>query len=196
MSLFNFFRRKKKEPQDESETPSPEHQIFCDTAVTIFTPLLVEKGFSLTKTEVKKYFTGLTFRKGTQYIEINGSTFPTDYPYSYNIILGDGDSEDFFEHDWNSIALWRLKAKIEPTAKAREYDFPFENEIPNSLTHAKEELVKYGDAFLSGDLTLFNETRKSQNQDREPYRISYVDEDGNRQITHDEKSIEKKKKYS
>jgi hypothetical protein len=196
MSLFDFFRRKKKEPQDESENPSLEHQAFCDTAVNIFTPLLIQKGFSLTKKEVKKYFTGLTYRKGTQYIKINGSTYPTDYPYSYNIVLGDGDSENFFEYDWNSIALWRLKSKIDPTVKAKEYSFPFENQISYSLTHAKDELIKYGDTFLNGDLTLFVEIRKSQNQEREPYRISYVDENGNRQITHDEESAKKKKKYS
>lgn len=195
MFLFNFFSRKKK-PQEESENPSPEHQHFCESAINIFTPLLNEKGFSITKTEIKKYFTGLTFRRGTQYIEIRGSTFPTDYPYFYNIILGDGDSESFIEHDWNSIALWRLKAKIDPEAKAEEYAFPFENEVSLSLTHAKDELIKYGSTFLNGELTIFMETRKLQNQDREPYRISYVNENGDRQITYEEKSAQMKKKYS
>lgn len=40
------------------------------------------------------------------------------------------------------------------------------------------------------------ETRKLQNQDREPYRISYVNENGDRQITYEEKSAQMKKKYS
>jgi len=196
MSIFNFFRRKKKGKPDIRENPSPEQQQFSDAVLEIFIPLLTEHGFALTKTEVKQYSTTITFRKLMQYIRINSSTYPTDYPYSYNIILGDGDSENFFEYDWNSIALWRLKQKIEPGAKAKEYSFPYGDKIVYSLTNAKDELIKYGDTFLKSDLTLFAETRKEQNQNREPYRISYVDENGNRQITYEEESSEKKKKYS
>ena len=196
MSLFNFFRRNKKDKAEPKEIPSPEQQQFADTVVGIFTSFLSDNGFILTKTEVKQYSTTITFSKASQYIRISSSTYPTDYPYSYNIILGDGDSENFFEYDWNSITLWRLKRKIEQTEKAKEYSFPYGDKIIYSLTHAKDELIKYGDTFLKGDLTLFIETRKEQNQSRDPYRISYVDENGNRQITYEEESTEKKKKYS
>ena len=70
MSLFNFFKHKKKASENESKMPSIEQQEFSDAAVEIFTPLLVSKGFSLTKNEVEKYFTHITFRKGTQYIKL------------------------------------------------------------------------------------------------------------------------------
>ena len=193
MSIFYFFRRNKQQPTNDAETPSPEQLAFCETAVALFTPVLKEKGFDLEKTNVKKYFTGITYRKGTQYIEITGTTYPTDYPYAYNIILGDGDSDDFFEHDWNSIALWRIKASTDPTAK--EYDFPYDEDILRSLEHARNELLTFGSTFLSGNLSDFIEARKSQNKDREPYRISYADQNGNRQVTYDEKSIEMKNKY-
>ena len=196
MPLFNFFRRNKKDKAEPKETPSPEQQQFADNALGIFASFLSDNGFMLTKTEVKQYSTTITFSKATQYIRISSSTYPTDYPYSYNIILGDGDSENFFENDWNSIALWRLKQKIQPTAKAKEYSFPYGDKIVYSLTHAKDELIKYGDTFLKGNLTLFNETRKEQNQKREPYKINSPDKDGNYQTTFEPTSVEMKKKYS
>jgi hypothetical protein len=196
MSLFNFFRRNKKDASKSDESPSPEQQQFADTALDIFKDFLSEKGFELTKTEVKQYSTTITFRKRTQYIKINSSTYPTDYPYWYNIVLGDGDSEDFFEYDWNSIALWRLKEKLEPTAEAKEYSFPYDVDIVNSLTHAKNEVIKYGDTFLNGDLTLFAQTRSEANQGREPYKIHSPDKDGNYQTTYEPKSSDMKKKYS
>ncbi len=196
MQLFNFFRRKKKENQEIKEVPSPEQQEFSNTVVKIFTSFLNDNGFALIKVEVKEYSATITFRKGTQYIRISSSTYPTDYPYFYNVILGDGDSEDFFEYDWNSVALWRLKQKVEPDTKAQEYSFPYGDDLIHSLRHAKDDLTKYGDKFLQGDLVLFIAVRKEQNQNREPYRISYVDENGKRQITFDEESLNKKNKYS
>jgi len=196
MSLFNFFSRKKKDKQEPDETPSPEQQQFADIAISLFTPFLSDNGFKMIKTEIKQYSTAISFRKGTQYIRLSSSTYPTDYPYSYNVILGDGDSENFFEYDWNSIALWRLKQKIEPTTKAKEYSFPYGDKIIYSLTHAKEDLIKYGDTFIKGDLTLFIETRKEQNQNREPYKIHSPDKEGNYQTAFEPTSVEMKKKYS
>jgi len=196
MSLFKFFRRNKKDIQNVKENPSPEQQQFSDAALEIFTPFLADNGFVLTKTEIKQFSTTITFRKATQYIRITGSTYPTDYPYFYNVILGEGDSEDFIEYDWNSIALWRLKQKIEPTSKAKEYSFPYGTKIVYSLTHAKDELKKFGDTFLKGDLKLFIETRKEQTQNREPYKIHSHDKDGNYHTTFEPESVEMKKKYS
>lgn len=196
MSQFNFFKRKKKETQKVKEYPSPEQQEFFDAAISIFTPFLIEDGFVLTKTEINQYSSIITFRKNTQYIKINSSTYPRDYPYSYNIILGDGDSENFFECDWNSIALWRLKQKIEPAAEVQEYSFPYGDKIIYSLIHAKSELIKYGYKFLKGDLTLFLDARKEQNLNREPYKVYSPDKNGNYHTSFEQKSVEMKKKYS
>jgi hypothetical protein len=196
MNLFNFFGRKKKRLPGKIEDPSPGHQVFCNIATSIFTPFLHEKEFNLIKTEAEEYFTTLIFRKGTRYIKVTASTFPTDYPYSYNIILGEGDSETFPECDWNSIALWRLVKRIDPASDVKEYAFPFGDQVSGSLEQAKDDLAKYGDTFLNGDLALFIEARKFQNQDRESYRVSHVDESGNRQVSHDEVSAELKKRYS
>jgi hypothetical protein len=85
---------------------------------------------------------------------MSGSTYQTDYPYSYNIVLGDGDSENIFEWDWNSIALWRLKNQIDLTTKDKEYVFPLGGKVKFSLPHAHKQLLKFADTFLRGDLTL------------------------------------------
>jgi len=146
--------------------------------------------------EVEEYFTRIIFRNGKLYIRINGTTFPTDYPYHYNLILGEGDSEDFYESDWNSIALWQLKQKIDPDSDAKEFDFPWGDDVKISVSNANRELLEYGDKFLQGDLALFYETRSQVNQAREPYKIHRKDKDGIYKTTNEEKSVEQKKKYS
>jgi hypothetical protein len=197
VSLFKFFKKRKKVPQDESKIPSIEQKDFSDAALEVFKPLLVSKGFSLTKNEVEKYFTYITFRKGTLYIKITGDTFPTSVPWGFNVILGTGDSETFLEYDWNSIGLWQLKLTIDPTANETDYGFRYDGKVSmDQLIKAKDDLLKYGNSFLHGDLTLFLETRKSLNKKRDPYRISSLDEDDNRQIRHDDQSLEMKKKFS
>ncbi len=118
------------------------------------------------------------------------------YLYSYNIVLGEGDSDDFLEWDWNSIALWRLKNKIDPTTKAKEYEFPYGDKVKVSISNANKKLLKYADTFLRGDLTLFYETRSEQNKGRESYKIHTPDKNGNYATTDEQTSVEQKKKYT
>ena len=198
MGLLDFFKRNKKSEVETVTTkkPSPEQTLFANTVLEIISPTVEQFGFARNRTEVETYLTTIIFRKDNQYVKVSGSTYPTDYPYSYNIVLGDGDSEDFFEWDWNSIALWRLKNKIDPTIKAKEYEFPLGDKVKFSLSNANKELLKYAESFLQGDLNLFYETRSDQNKEREPYKIHKPDNNG-KYITIDEPvSVEQKKKYS
>jgi len=198
MGLFNFFRRHKKSTADpvNASKASPEHMLFAGTVLKIIGPTLESFGLALHKTEIEEYATTITFRKDKQYIKISGSTYPTDHPYFYNIILGEGDSEDVREWDWNSIALWRLKLKMNPLATAKEYEFPDGDKVELSISNANKELLQYAGAFLSGDMTLFYETRSEQNKTREPYKIYTPDENGNYTASDDPISAEQKKKYS
>jgi hypothetical protein len=198
MGILDFFKRNNKSKTETVKTskPSPEQTLFADIVLEIITPTVEKFVFQRHKTEIEEYFTTVIFRKDKQYIKISGSTYPTDYPYSYNVILGEGDSEDVYEWDWNSIALWRLKAKIDSKAKAKEFEFPYGDKVKFSVSNANEELLKYADTFLRGDLTLFHETRSEQNKDREPYKILTPDKDGNYKATDEQKSVEQKKKYS
>ena len=198
MGLLNFFKRNKKSKTETVKTkkPSPEQILFADTVLEIFSQALETFGFARHRTEIETYSSTIVFRKDRQYIKISGSTYPRDYPYSYNIILGDGDSEIFFEWHWNSIALWRLKNKIDPTIKASEYEFPTGDKVNHSVEKAKKELIKYGASFLSGDLTLFLETRSEQNKNREPYKIHTPDKNGKYITTDEPTSVEQKNKYS
>jgi len=198
MGLLDFFRRNKKAKTETVKTkkPSPEQTFFADCVLEIISPTVDQFGFKRHRTEIKTHFTTITFRNNKQYIKISGSTYPTDYPYSYNIVLGEGDSEDFFEYDWNSIALWRLKTKIDPTAKVKEYEFPFGDKVKFSISNANKELLKYADTFLRGDLTLFYETRSELNKGREPYKIHSPDKNGKYITTDEPTSVEQKKKYS
>ena len=198
MGILDFFKRNKKSKTETVKTskPSPEQTLFADNVLEIISPTVETFGFVRHRTKIEKHFTTIIFRKDKQYIKISGSTYPTDYPYSYNVILGEGESEDFSEWDWNSIALWRLKTKIAPKAKAKEYEFPHGDKVKFSVSNANKELLKYADTFLHGNMTLFYETRSEQNKNREPYKIHTPDKDGNYTTTDEPISIEKKKKYS
>jgi hypothetical protein len=198
MGQLDFFKKIKK---TDTETvilkkPSLNHIAFADKALEIFSPEMEKFGFIGHRTEIDTNLTTIVFRKDKQYIKIDGSTEPRDLNDCYNIILGEGDSEDFWEWDWNSIALWRLKRTINPKAKTQEYSFPFGDEISDNLISAKKELLKFGQTFLNGDLTLFYNTRQEQNRDREPYKIHSPDNYGKYQTIDEPRSTEMKKKYS
>jgi hypothetical protein len=198
MNILNFFKQNRKLKNETVETvkASTEQLLFAENALEILSPEIESFGFERTKTKIEKNFTQIIFRKGNQYIKIIGSTYPTDYPYSYNIILGEGESESFPETDWNSISLWRLKNQIEPNSVAKAYDFPFNEKVKFSLENAKNELVKFGIIFLNGDLDKFYEARKEQNKDREPYKIYSKDRNGNYVTVYEKESMELKQKYS
>lgn len=198
MRLLDFFKRNKKSNTEMVKTikPSPEQTLFADTVLEIISPTVEKFGFTRHKTNVNTYSSNIVWKKDKQYIKAESTNYPTDYPFYYNIVLGEGDSEDFFEYDWNSIALWRLKKMIDPTVKAQEYEFPLGDKVNLSISNANKELLKYADTFLRGDLTLFYETRSEQNKGRELYKIHTPDKNGIYTTTEEQTSAEQKKKYS
>ncbi|MES2278394.1 MAG: hypothetical protein V4592_20350 [Bacteroidota bacterium] len=196
MGIFDFLKKKlSKEPTKASE-PSLEQILFAQNVLQIIGPTIENYGFIIHKTAVEKYSTAIIYRKAAQYIKITGSTYPTDYPYYYNIILGEGDSDSFFESDWNAIALWRLKNKIAPLIKASDYSFPFGKQVKFSVSNANKELLKYGISFLNGDLTLFKETLSEQNTKREPYKVYTPTINGSFEVNDEPNSVLQKKKYT
>lgn len=98
MGLLDFFRRNKKSKTGTVRTskPSLEHILFADTVLEFICPTVEQFGFVRHRTAIETSFTHIIFRKNKQYIKISGLNYPTDYPYCYNIILGEGDSEVFF----------------------------------------------------------------------------------------------------
>ena len=198
MGHFDFFKQNKKSKTEivKIKRPSLEQAAFASAALEIIGPTIEKSGFKRHITEVDTHITSITYRNDNRYIKIQASNYPTDYPFFYTVMLGEGNSKDFFEFDWNSIPLWRLKQAIEQNVNANEYDFPFGDKITYSLTNANVELVKYADTFLKGDLILFYEVRKKQNQDKEPYKVHFPDSNGIYITTDDPKSVEQKKKYS
>lgn len=198
MGLLDFFRKNKKPKAAtaETETPSAEQLLFANAVLDIISPTLEPYGFVPNRTEVKTYSTTIVYKKGSQYIKVNSTSFPTDYPYYFNIILGEGDSEDFYEFDWNSIALWALAHTIDPQAALASYDFPYGQQVVAGVQQAQSDLLTYGSSFLNGDLTLFYKARKATNQAREPYKIYSRNANGLYTASDEPKSAEQKRKYS
>ena len=198
MNILKFFKQNIKSKSESVEIlkASAEQTLFAENALEILSPIIESFCFERIKTKIEKYSTQIIFKKENQYIKICSSTYPTDYPYSYNIVLGEGDSESFPETDWNSIALWGLKKQIEPNSKAKEYDFPYNEKVAFSIENAKDELIKFGISFLKGHLEEFYKARKEQNRNREPYKIHRKDSNGNYTTEFEKESSELKNKYS
>ncbi len=150
------------------------------------------------KRELKKvsdFGCNIIYGNGEKYIKIIASINPRDYPPNFNIVLGEG-GRNFFESDWNSIALWRMKRWIKNDPKASEYSLKEPINLNVLLDAALDDLLTYGISFLSGDMNTFYQVRIDQNKDREPYKIHKPDKTG-KYVTHDEPtSMELKKKYS
>jgi hypothetical protein len=198
MNKIEYFNRNKKLKSEKIKLlkASQEHLNFVNYALEIFSTPLEEYGFIRQKTEIEQYFSSITFKKLTSYIKIQSTTHPRDMNDCYNIILGDGDSEDFYELDWNSVSLWKIKKFLEPNVNAHEYSFPHGEKAEYSLKNGLNELLKYGQTFINGDLNTFVEVRKNYNKNREPYKIYEPGKNGS-YIKKDEPiSVEKKKKYS
>lgn len=169
MGALEFFNRNKKSGNESVKTrkPSVEQIRFADAVLTTMNPTLEKFGFVRHRTEVTTYSSTIVWRKDNRYVKISSTSAPRDYPPCYNIILGEGDSDSFFEYDWNSVALWRLKARIVPAEKSAEYMFPLGDAVYSSISYAHEELLNYANAFLQGELSLFYNVRSEQNKHRD-----------------------------
>ncbi len=203
MGLFGFFRKNRRRGENAivTENPSPEQTAFAESVLSIIAQTMAEGGFKRDKVEIKTYSTTIVFRKGKRYVKISSTSYPTDYPYHYDLDLGEGDSDNFFEYDWNSVSLARVAKIIDPHKKIDNYNFPvgdpaFEKKIKFSVENTNRDLLKYGASFLEGDLSIFYQARKEVNIEREPYKISVPDKNGVRKTTYEPISMKQKKKYS
>lgn len=152
-------------------------------------------GFKREQKKTSEFGCEIIYGNGKRYIKIAANINPRDYPPYFNIVLGEG-GRDFFESDWNSIALWRMKRWIKNDPKASEYSLKEPIDLDNLLKTALDDLQTYGISFLSGDMNTFYQVRTDQNKDREPYKIYKPDEAG-KYVTHDDPmSLKPKKKYS
>ena len=171
MRIFDFFKKKSKMIIEEDEKPSNEQNQFAEVVMEIIAPTIEKFSFELYKTEIKKYSTNITWKKEKQFIKVSSTNYPTDYPYFYNLILGEANDDSFFETDWNSIALWKFKNEINPKSKDAEYSFPIGNQVIPSIKKANTELEKYANSFLNGNLELYHKLLAEQNRNREAYKI-------------------------
>jgi hypothetical protein len=171
-------------------------KIFNKTVGTVFDKPLADNGFKLKKKKTEKHFCERIYINGDRYVKISGNVHPRDFPPHYNVVLGQGNFE-WPDCDWNSVALWRIKKSIEPHGKAKEYSLEMDNhELGHSLSHAKNELLNYGQTFLTGDIELFDKVRREQNKERGPYKIHTPTGNGGLEPKIDEVSKALKEKYS
>jgi hypothetical protein len=168
---------------------------FGKNALSIFKEALTPYGFKRESKKTDQYFCDIVFANDDRYIKIEANIHPRDYPPYFNIVLGEGP-RDFIESDWNSIALWRLKNMITNTDSGSEYSLEDVKDLPGLLDKSKNEMLKYGEKFLSGDTEIFHQARKAQNKDREPYKVYSPDENGNYSVSNEPESVKIKKKYT
>jgi hypothetical protein len=172
-------------------------KVFNKTVGTIFDKPLAEHGFKLKRKKTEKLSCQRIYVNEDRYIKISGNVHPRDFPPHYNIVLGQG-SYEWPDTDWNSVALWRIKKSIDPKLKAKEYSLELmdSDKLGHSLTHAKNELLDYGQKFLTGDIEVFDKVRREQNKGRQPYKIYTPTYNGGQETTIDQESKDLKEKYS
>ena len=168
---------------------------FGKHSLVLFKEPLGRYGFKREFKKTDEYFSEILYANGERYVKITANIHPRDYPPHFNIILGEG-GRDFFESDWNSIALWRLKNLILQSDTASEYSFENADKIPELLEQARNELLEFGLGFLAGDLELFRKARSEQNKGRIPYKIYSPEENGKYTVRDEPVSIKMKEKYS
>lgn len=162
MRLFNWQKKKQPEvtiPQPAPE-PSPEQTLFTETVMDIIGKAIKPYGFVLRHAEVKTFSANIVYGKGQQYIRLHSTTFPTNYPYYFGLLLGVYDSNPPQEADWNSVPLWAIADIINPDSGCKSYDFPDEEQMEADITVACNQLLQYGDNFLQGDTTIFSQALK------------------------------------
>ena len=196
MGIFDFIKGNKKAKSEKTEKPSPEQKLFSEKAIEILIPTFEKYDFKKHRIKIGQHFSKITYRKNEQYLTISSTTHPKDYPHYYCISFGEGNSEDFFEYDWNSITLWDFQKKLNPSKTLSNNDFPVESELKPSLENAKAELLEFGESFLNGDLSQFYKIRKDRNENKESYKIRKINNNGKYELTDESKSLEQKKKYS
>jgi len=180
----------------------PTQKQFASTALQVFKPIFEKYGFKKYRKRVKSNFSFIIFKKDTQYINIHASTYPRDYPFYYEIYLGDGECYEYessephtyFEALYNSINLMILKAQSENIANVYSYKYPFLEQVTISLENAKKDLIKYAANFLKGDLHEFLKQRKELNKHKRPLTHYKYDDDYLNELT--QKSFEAWKKFS
>ncbi len=172
MGIFDFLK-----PRNNSK-PSRKHISFSNLALEVIGNPLEENGFEFYRKKVETYFTTIIWTKEKQYVKLSASDFPTDYPYTFDIILGEGNCDDFFESEWDSISISDIQKLSEPNKKYNGYDFPKKSKFRESLEKAKTDLSEFGNGFLNGNLELFYKARILTNGENKPEKIIKKDKNG------------------
>jgi hypothetical protein len=171
-------------------------ETFGKLATTAFKEPLANHGFRFESVKTEAYSCEVVFVNAARYIKIAANSHPRDAPPSFNVVLGEG-GRDFFESDWNSVALWRLKNLMLQSEAGSEYRLGSLESTPALIELALADLLEFGAGFLNGDLEAFRKTRSIQNTSRTPYQIYAHDNDGRYYVASDEpESAKMKEKYS
>lgn len=172
MGILDFLK-----PRDNSK-PSRKHISFSNLALEIIGNELAKKGFDFYRKKVETYFTTIIWTKKKQYVKLSASDFPTDYPHTFDIILGEGNCDDFFETEWDSISVSEIQRLSEPNENYNGYDFSRKSEFRENLEKAKTDFLEFGNGFLNGNLELFYKARTLTNGENKPEKIVKKDKNG------------------
>jgi len=172
MGIFGFLRTK------ENIHPSKKHRAFSNIAIETIGSLVEKHGFHLHAEKNERFFTTIIWKKEKQYLKISATDYPME-PSQYDIILGEGNCDDFFESEWDSISICDIKRFLASDTNPIEYDFPKKRELQTSLENAKIELLKFGNDFLHGNMDVFYRVRFLTNGATKPEKIIVKDATGN-----------------
>lgn len=177
--------------------PLSGFEVLCKEAIGT---ALAQYGFELAEMNVKEDFASCVFRLDEKYVVISATQHwreIADYGSAFcEVKLGMGTAA-LPDCDWNSIALWHLIPDNEKSAEPGKWAYYYSDEdsLRVALSEIRDDLLKWGAGFLSGDISGFRKIRSEKARQREAYKV-YSKGKGGKWIMHYEpRSAKLKKKF-
>ena len=175
--------------------------VFEATCQELLAAALAEAGFQPARVErepdwcsdfyVRQVSTGKPL-----YVRVSASWHVRDKPWQVGVSVGEG-SIDWPEVDWNGLPLHILVEAHDAKRSPTRYSFASTTDLAGALRNVADELLRYGQTFLRGDLGEFKALRAEVNQTRSPYLIHRPDPvTGQYHAEPDQESAALKERYS
>ena len=128
---------------------------FINEVLEVFNDALSSYNFTLFRKEVKAFGCEIIWIKNKSYIIIFQNTHPHDAPGHFGILLGEFKGDTYKYDEDECIGLWQMKLNKDNSEASINNHLPLKKDLKTKLLKEKEDLLKYGQGFLNGNLNDF-----------------------------------------
>ena len=132
------------------------HIEFINKVLEVFNDVLSSYNFTLFRKEVQAFGCEIIWIKNKSYINIFLNTHPHDAPKHFGILLGEFKGDTYKYDEDECIGLWQIKLKKDNSEARNKNHKTLKKGFKTELFKEKEDLLKYAQEFLNGNLDDFN----------------------------------------